>query len=124
MTFEQALTALKQGKKIRRRCWNNTENLCISTKSITGMERLFPAIVYEDNEVLPTMLTADILSDDWEIVEEKPLNGVKVEGLTVKVKANFDDYMQAVDKFRCRLDDLQEATEQLSGMKLEISVDM
>lgn len=125
MTFEQALAALKQRKKVTRNVFIKSN---YETKYVEKCDAPFRLkVTCKNGEVFETDKPPsldDIFADDWEIAEEKPLDGVKVEGLTVKVNTNFDEYMQAVDKFKCYLEELQQAAEELSGMKLEISVDM
>lgn len=50
-------------------------------------------------------------------------SGVSIGGLIFKITSNFDEYEQALDKFKCRLEDLREAVEELNGLKLDINID-
>lgn len=132
MTFEEAITALKQGKKVRRQLWQENHNCNIDYIELhNGKNALFQCFdtTFKGCGVQGSRTREfsanDVLSDDWEIVgEEKPKEKNKHSGYVVTVTSNFDEYMQAVDKFRCRLDDLQQAVEKLNGMKLEIKVDI
>lgn len=54
MNFEKAFEAMKQGKKVYRTSWKNTE-----------MES-----IYFSKDILFTMSSADVFADDWEIYEE------------------------------------------------------
>lgn len=71
MTFEKALEAMKQGKKVRREFWD--QDVCIGiddTNIIKNMayDSLYGYYVH----YTPTELfSRDILSDDWEIYDPK-----------------------------------------------------
>lgn len=51
MNFEKALEAMRQGKKVRRKAWRDTE-------------------IYLSSTTLFTMICDDVFADDWEIYEE------------------------------------------------------
>lgn len=128
MTYLEAAAAAEAGKLIRRKKWNN--GLYLFKKD--------GEFVYYDSIAKRYKKLSDDSSswmhqmcDDWEVYEENedakekpPQDTAKYEGFTVKLTSNFDGYMQAVDEFRCRLDDLQQAIEKLNGMRLEITVNM
>lgn len=126
MTFEQTITALKQGKKVRRKChtlkWEGLQDIYINNGQFMG--NLCNG--KKDTYFYMPVTQADIFADDWEICgEENQPNesGVSVGGLICKVTSNFDEYEQALDKFKCRLEDLREAAEDLNGIKLDINID-
>lgn len=129
MTFEKALTALKQGKKVTRREFRNETYLTdyVSYSAEEGIDKL--KIKYKNGQTALTdkpPTTIDIFSDDWEICGEEnqpDKSGVSVGGLLCKVTSNFDEYEQALDIFKCRLEDLREAAEKLNGIKLDINID-
>ena len=121
-------TALKQGKKVTRREFRNEAYLTdyVSYSAEEGIDKL--KIKYKNGQTALTdkpPATIDIFSDDWEICEENQTDesGVSVGGLLCKVTANFDEYEQALDKFKCRLEDMREAAEELNGIKLDINID-
>ena len=103
MTFEKALTALKQGKKVTRRAFRNeaylTEYVSYSVKD--GIDKL--KIKYKNGQTALTdkpPAIIDIFSDDWYILDEKDdsdKSGVSVKGFICKVTANFDEYEQVRD---------------------------
>lgn len=130
MTFEQILPALKQGKKVRRLMWKDNHNCgddylelhngYNALRQTWEMTHKDGSSTISHNNIFSAN---DIFADDWEIVEEKPLDGVSIGGLICKVTTNFDELEQALDKFRCRLEDLREAAEKLNGIKLDINID-
>lgn len=71
MTFEKALEAMKQGKKIRCNFWD--QNVCIGIDS----NHIIRNMTYNDifrtyDYCMPTeFMSSDLLSDDWEIHEPK-----------------------------------------------------
>lgn len=129
MTFEQILPALKQGKKVTRKVFGDNPAYATEYIEICDAPYYFK-VAYKNGQTIKTNKppsSDDIFADDWYILDEEDNSdesSVSVEGLICKVTSNFDEYEQALDKFRCRLDDLQQAAEELSGMKLEISVDI
>ena len=71
MKFEEVLPALKEGKKIKRKCMPD------------GYYHIDNNHIYDEIGQLYTFgVEADILQDDWEIVEEK--KKVKLRNLTEK----------------------------------------
>lgn len=127
MTFEQILPALKQGKKVRRKGWKKEEYIYARSSSVPAQEYWGSAqkcwwFNNEKGYAMSTMNPSGIFADDWEIYEPDK-SGVPVEGLLCKVTSNFDEYEQALDKFKCRLEDLREAAEGLNGIKLNINID-
>ena len=61
-TFEWALSALKCGKTVRRKCWNESCMELINDKWL---------LVFHGNkspEVLSTLAICGIMATDWEIV--------------------------------------------------------
>lgn len=52
MNFGHALEAMKQGKKVHRKAWRDTE-------------------IYLSSTTLFTMICDDVFADDWEIYEEQ-----------------------------------------------------
>jgi hypothetical protein len=79
MTSEKALEAMKQGKKIRRKFWD--QNVCIGlddTKIIRNMTYDSKYGSYE--YCMPTdLMSCDLLADDWEIHEPKTWNNCRCE---------------------------------------------
>ena len=69
MTFEKALEAMKQGKKIRRKFWD--QNVCIGLDDTNIIRNM----TYESGSYkycMPTeFMSRDFLADDWEIHEPK-----------------------------------------------------
>ena len=123
MTFEEILPALKQGKKVRRKGHSGLISYIEKSKSLLPFR-----IVRIDREYDETELPehGDIYADDWYILDEEnnsDESGVSVGGYICKVTSNFDEYEQALDKFRCRLEDLRDAAEKLSGITLDINID-
>ncbi len=59
MKFVEALTALDQGKKVRRKSWNTAQ-------AYIRMSRM---IVDEDNDNID-LNSLDIMATDWEEVDE------------------------------------------------------
>lgn len=106
MTFEQILPALKQGKKVRRKGWREEEYIYFRSSFVFGQNRW--CLIDEKGYAMSTINPSGIFADDWEIC---------------KVTSNFDEYEQALDKFKCRLEDLREAAEELNGIKLDINID-
>lgn len=66
MNFKQAYKLMKEGKKIRRKCWDNKKSFLVLRNGETELfwndERI---------EILIKALLADTLNDDWEVVEER-----------------------------------------------------
>lgn len=117
MTFEHALIELKQGKKVSR-----AKGVYLEMRG----NRIWCVNTLTDSETPIISLHIDaILTYDWEIYSEKnqpDKSDVSVGGLICKVTSNFDEYEQALDKFRCRLEDLREAAVELSGLQLEVHI--
>ena len=104
MTFEKALEAMKQGKKIRRKFWD--QNVCIGlddTNIIRNMTYEYGSYKY----CMPTeFMSRDLLADDWEIHEpKKKLNpdafkSVKIEPgrdlWFVKANQNTEEYAKQI----------------------------
>lgn len=123
MTFEQILPALKQGKKVRRKEHSCLINYIEKSKSLLPFHIVRIDREYDETE-LPEC--GDIYADDWYILDQEDnsdVGGVSVKGLLCKVTSNFDEYEQALDKFKCRLEDLREAAEKLNKLKLDINID-
>jgi hypothetical protein len=124
MTFEQILPALKQGKKVRRKGWKKEEYIYARSSSVSAQECWW--FNDEEGHAMCTMNPSVIFADDWEIYGEENQNGksgVSIGCLKCKVSSNFDECEQALDKFKCRLEDLREAAEELNGIKLDINID-
>lgn len=73
MTFEKALEAMKQGKKIRCKFWD--QNVCIGIDSNHIIRNMtYNDIFHTYDYCMPTeFLSRDLLADDWEIHEPKTL---------------------------------------------------
>lgn len=66
MTFEEALKAMREGKKIQRKTWDNFYIVKIPCKD---------ALLFCYDKISTTefhLNSADIIADDWEIVDEQP----------------------------------------------------
>lgn len=83
MNFSKALELLKQGKKVRKRCWANSQKLYldlenhefwVATGTITGTI----GIRYDD-----------MLADDWEEYKEPLLTEEEKEYLRMIIKFNL-----------------------------------
>lgn len=92
MTFEQALTALKQGKKVTRREFRNEAYLTdyVSYSAEEGIDKL--KIKYKNGQTALTdkpPATIDIFSDDWEIAEDEakpPIESVSTKDLIAELR--------------------------------------
>lgn len=79
MTFSDALTALKDGKQIKRRGWNGKEQYLELARSVTYLnpknelkapiQKAIAFIGTSGIQVGWLASQADMLTDDWEIVE-------------------------------------------------------
>lgn len=61
MPFEEALTELKNGQKIRNKNWNQDEYLCKDTSNDGD-------ILDEHGECIDSIATDHLLSDNWELL--------------------------------------------------------
>lgn len=128
MTFEQILPALKRGKKVTRKLFSDNPAYATEYVEICDAPYYFK-VAYKDGQTIKTNKppsSDDIFADDWYILDQEDNSdesGVSIEGLICKVTTNFDELEQALDKFRCRLEDLREAAEKLNGIKLDINID-
>ena len=80
MNFEKALELLKQGKKVRKRCWANSEKLYVYLENnefwlATGKIAGTIGIHYDD-----------MLADDWEEYKEPLLTEEEKEYLRMIIK--------------------------------------
>ena len=66
MNFKEAYKEMENGKKIRRKGWDNKNSFLVLRN---GENELFWN--GERNEILIKALLADTLNDDWEVVEER-----------------------------------------------------
>ena len=66
MNFKEAYKLMEEGKKIRRKGWDNKNSFLVLRN---GETELFWND--ERNEILIKALLADTLNDDWEVVEER-----------------------------------------------------
>lgn len=124
MTFELALMAMKRGKSVRIKSWNQSKFAFVMKGKIYLHNQ--SGSIHELWELYDPDRTLLSTKDDWEICGEEnqpDKSGVSIGELLCKVTANFDEYEQALDKFRCRLEDLREAAEELNGIKLDINID-
>ena len=85
MKFEEILEPLKNGKRVRRKCW---ENFYLQK----GKDWDF------DSEFFDTEID-DLFADDWEIYEESILTGKEREYLSAVVKP-FRERTEYIMKFR------------------------
>lgn len=70
MRFEQALQAMREGKKVREKSWNTWECLFIKKKMLYSADMDDGKIFYY---VADLSMDADyLLAEDWEIVEDEP----------------------------------------------------
>ena len=101
MTYEKALEAMRQGKKIRRKFWD--KNVCIGIDSANIIRNMtYDDIFHSYEYCMPTdLMSRDILMDDWEIHEpnkEKTIMYKSIEitfksGNTIAYKeGEWDDY--------------------------------
>lgn len=58
MTFEDALKAMREGKKVRLPCWIKNGFMIIDNNNL-----------YFCQSSDPELESCDIMSDDWEIIE-------------------------------------------------------
>ena len=74
MTFKEALGAMKNGEKVRRKPWNSETFIAIDGK-IKDYEVLLPYdafVTYHDNFVYEYKLSyKDLMATDWAIFEDK-----------------------------------------------------
>ena len=70
MKFEEVLSALREGIKVRRKSWNKRNYIVVKKDNL---------IVDENDYAIPFCID-DFSADDWEIVEEK--KKVKLRDLT------------------------------------------
>ena len=78
MNFSQALTELKNGKSLTRASWNGQGQFVKLQKpdEDSKMRRPYLYISPVDGELVPWIASqTDLLSDDWQIVEEEQNNG-------------------------------------------------
>lgn len=64
MTFEQALKAMREGKRVRQRCWNLWEAMWMFNGKLFWYDN--PDLDVGEVEYL---LVSFILDEDWEIVK-------------------------------------------------------
>lgn len=64
MRFEEALKAMREGKKVKRKKWT-TECLCIVDGALNGY-----SFIEHQYNTFPLSLS-NIMSEDWEIVDKK-----------------------------------------------------
>ena len=77
MKFEEVLPALREGKKIRRKCLPNRYYSIVNNH------------IYDEIGQLYTFgVEADILQNDWEIVEET--KNVKLKDLTIEQYRKYE----------------------------------
>jgi hypothetical protein len=62
MKFEEALKAMREGKRIKRKTWNDSEGLVMYKNSMFTCPFLTPCNV---------LATGDLCAPDWEICEEE-----------------------------------------------------
>ena len=95
MKFEEVLPALREGKKIRRECWNKSEYIVIdysgyfspiADNTYTCKKGIY-LFTGRDNYATYYLRLDDLITGDWEIVKEK--KKVKLRDLT---KEQFNDY--------------------------------
>lgn len=70
MRFEQALQAMREGKKVREKSWNTWECLFIKNNILCSAD-MYDGKIFYGRADLP--MDADyLLAEDWEIVEDEP----------------------------------------------------
>ena len=79
MKFEEALPALRAGKKIKRKTWPFYKHCYVKDNHI----------VNQNGELYIFGAEADILQDDWEIVKKKKI--IKLRDLTEEQYKTFVD---------------------------------
>lgn len=85
MKFLEIVNALKDGKKVRRKCWNKSHYWCLDDKNdIRNSKR--------------------IIVDDWEIVEKKKTLHYKAELICDNVYYHEEDVKEALKEFIDYLD--------------------
>lgn len=85
MNFEEAVQAMKQGNKVRRKDWDIKRFIF---KGVTGK--------FEEIEDYYSMGIIDFEADDWEILEETKTLSDKIEN-TDKGICNKSDYIYVED---------------------------
>jgi hypothetical protein len=78
MKFEDVLSALRAGKKVWRLSWNKSNYIQLLDKSFLSFnlskhENKYHVISYQ--EWLDEIYDEDLLSEDWEIIEEPSSSG-------------------------------------------------
>ena len=88
MTFEEALQALKEGKKVGNKGWSSSVYL----------KKYFDRVVNQDGKTMNLTITS-MLSDDWEEYKEPILDEEEKEYLSAVIKPFRDSvcYIQKVE---------------------------
>ena len=75
MTFEEALKAIKEGKKVRNKGWSSSVYL----------KKYFDRVVNQDGKTMNLTITS-MLSDDWEEYKEPILDEEEKKYLSAVIK--------------------------------------
>lgn len=86
MNFKEAYKLMEEGKKIRRKGWDNKKSFLVLRNGETELfwngERI---------EILIKTLLADTLNDDWEVVEERKIWKPLLGGQYFRINVNTFD---------------------------------
>ena len=90
MTFEEALQAIKEGKKVRNKGWSSSVYL----------KKYFDRVVNQDGKTMNLTITS-MLSDDWEEYKEPVLDEKEKEYLSAVIKPFRDRviYIKKIDVY-------------------------
>ena len=77
MTFEEAMKAMRDGKKVRRKAWPNKHILYLG--NCYGLLEIRISTENSDNSSLWTPSVFELAADDWEIVEEQERSALSFE---------------------------------------------
>lgn len=86
MTFEEALKAIKEGKKVRNKGWSSSVYL----------KKYFDRVVNQDGKTMNLAITS-MLSDDWEEYKEPILDEEEKKYLSAVIKP-FRDKVKYIKK--------------------------
>ena len=88
MTFEEALKAIKEGKKVRNKGWSSSVYL----------KKYFDRVVNQDGKTMNLTITS-MLSDDWEEYKEPILDEEEKKYLSAVIKP-FKDRVFYIQKVK------------------------
>ena len=104
MTFEEALQAIKGGKKVGNKGWSSSVYL----------KKYFDRVVNQDGKTMNLTITS-MLSDDWEEYKEPILNEKEKEYLSAVIKPfrNRVEHIRKIDTYNVGYGDGEEISIEL-----------